>query len=468
MAEEAVKKKGYLFKNPHTFVILCSVLIFVTMLTYIVPAGEYEMREDEASGRMMAVEGTYRRVDQTPVGPFKMVMAIQEGMIDGADIIFLIFFAYGAVSMLVRTGAFYGGIGRILSIFRKNDRPLFIAIFLICAASSATYGLWEETYGLIPAFVAIGIAMGYDGLTGGAVLVLGVGTGFAAAITNPFTIGVAQGIAEVPINSGIGYRIVIFFCYIAVTIWYLMRYVGRVKRDPGSSYVKDIRFSMDDAMSRDTLMALPFTNRHKLAICVFAGGIATLVFGTLRLDWYLNEMSAVFIISMVAIGVIGRLRFGEIADTFIKACGDMIFGAFVVGLARSVAIVMSEGHIIHSVIYYLSNLVGGAHHVVSAIGMVVIQNIVNFFIPSGSGQAAATMPIMAPLADSLGLSRQVAVLAFQFGDGFSNLFWPTAVATECAIMKIPIDRWYKFLAPLFCIWFAMQLIFISIAVMIGY
>ncbi|MDR1965955.1 MAG: TIGR00366 family protein [Synergistaceae bacterium] len=461
-------KKGYLFKNPHTYVILCFVLIFVTITTYIIPAGEYDMAEDEATGRMVAIQGTYHPVEQTPVGPFRMVMAIAEGMIDGADIIFLIFFAYGAVAMLSKIGAFYGGIGRLLAIFGKNDKILFVIILVICAVGGSTYGMWEEIYGLIPAFVAIAIAMGYDGLTGGAVLVLGVGTGFAAATTNPFTLGVAQGIAGVPINSGILYRCAIFVCYLAVTIWYLLRYVSKIKKNPDASLVKGVQFAADDAMGREALMALPFEWHHKLAVLVFAGGVVMLVVGTLKLGWYLNEMSALFIVMMVSIGLIGRLGLGEIADTFIKSCGDMAFGAFVVGLARSIAIVMGEGHIIHSVIYYLSGLVGGVSHVVSALGMLVVQNLVNFFIPSGSGQAAATMPLMAPLADNLGLSRQVAVLAYQFGDGFSNLFWPTAVATECAMMRIPIDKWYKFIAPLFGIWFIMQAAFVVIAVMIGY
>jgi uncharacterized ion transporter superfamily protein YfcC len=463
---EAASKKSYLFKNPHTYVILFFVLIFVTISTYIIPAGEYDMMEDEETGRSIAIQGTYHAVEQTPVGPFRMVMAIQEGMIEGADIIFLIFFAYGAVSMLSKIGAFYGGIGRLLSVF--NERALFVVIIIICAVGGSTYGMWEEIYGLIPAFVAIGIAMGYDGLAGGAVLVLGVGTGFAAATTNPFTIGVAQGIAEVPLNSGLTYRCVIFVCYMAVTIWYFLRYADKVKKDPDASLVKGLRFSTDDAMSREALMALPFNGRHKLAVAVFAGGVVMLVIGTLKLGWYLNEMAALFIIMMILIGLIGRLSLGEIADTFIKSCGDMAFGAFVVGMARSIAIVMGEGHIIHSVIYYLSGLVSGTSHVVSAIGMLIVQNIVNFFIPSGSGQAAATMPLMAPLADNLGLSRQIAVLAYQFGDGFSNLFWPTAVATECAIMRIPIDRWYKFIAPLFGIWFVMQVVFVTIAVIIGY
>jgi uncharacterized ion transporter superfamily protein YfcC len=465
---EDTSKKGYLFKNPHTYVILFFVLIFVTISTYIIPAGEYDMAEDEESGRSIAVQGTYHAVEQTPIGPFRMVMAIQEGMIEGADIIFLIFFAYGAVSMLSKIGAFYGGIGKLLAVFGKNDKALFVAIMVICAIGGSTYGMWEEIYGLIPAFVAIGIAMGYDGLAGGAVLVLGVGTGFAAATTNPFTIGVAQGIAEVPINSGLFYRCVIFVCYLGVTIWYFLRYVNKIKRDPDASLVKGLRFTTNDAMSRDALMALPFNGRHKLAVAVFAGGVVMLVIGTLKLGWYLNEMAALFIIMMILIGLIGRLSLGEIADTFIKSCGDMAFGAFVVGMARSIAIVMGEGHIIHSVIYYLSEWVSGASHMASAIGMLIVQNIVNFFIPSGSGQAAATMPLMAPLADNLGLPRQIAVLAYQFGDGFSNLFWPTAVATECAIMRIPIDRWYKFIAPLFGIWFVLQVAFMAIAVLIGY
>lgn len=464
-----MNKRGKLFlKNPHTYVLLFCMLILVTVTTYIIPAGEYDMAEDPDTGRMVAIAGTYHRVEQTPVGPFQMVVAVQKGMVEAADIIFLIFFAYGALAVLTRTGAFYGGIGALLCVFGERDKLLFLVVIVVCGLASSTFGLWEEVYCLIPAFVAIAIAMGYDGLTGGAALVLGIGTGFAAALTNPFTIGIAQSIAKVPINSGIAYRAVIWLCYMAVTVWYFMRYAGRVKKNPELSLVKDIKFASNENMDRDYLMALPFTARHKLSVLLFAVTVAALINGTLRLGWYLDEMAGLFLILMIAIGLVGGMAPREIADTFIKACGDMAFGALIVGLARSLAIVMTEGRIIHSIVYGLSGAVQGFGLYTAAIGMLVVQNIINFFIPSGSGQAAATMPIMAPLADSLGLERQIAVLAYQFGDGFSNLFWPTAVATECGIMGIPIDRWYRFIAPLFGIWFAMQVAFMLISVMIGY
>lgn len=460
--------KNNFFKNPHTYVLLFFLLILVTIATYIIPAGEFEMTEDPETGRMTAVAGTYHRVDQSPVNPFQMVIAVQKGMVEASDIIFLIFFTYGALAMLTKTGAFYGGIGALLRIFGAKDKLLFLAVMLVCGVASSTFGMWEEVYGLIPAFVAIAIAMGYDGLTGGALLVLSIGTGFAAATTNPFTIGIAQGIAKIPINSGLAYRIVIWVCYMSVTIWYFMRYVNKIKKNPELSLVRDVPFATSSGMDRNSLMTLPFTGRHKAAIALFVAAIVILINGTLRLGWYLDEMAALFIILMIVIGIIGKQSPSDIANTFIKACGEMAFGALIVGLARSLAIVMTDGHIIHTVVFYLSGAVSKFGLYSAAIGMLVVQNVVNFFIPSGSGQAAATMPIMAPLADSLGLERQIAVLAYQFGDGFSNLFWPTAVATECGIMGVPIDKWYRFITPLFGIWLVMQAAFMIISVAIGY
>ena len=465
--EQAVKKKR--FKVPHTYVIIGIILVIVTAMTWLIPAGEFERVEDPATGQTVVVNDSFRFVEQTPVGPFRMIMAIGDGMVNASDIIFFIFFAYGFVYLLIKTGAFYGSIGALSRRLRGSESlifPVFMVMFGICGS---TFGMYEETYGLLPAFIGIAIALGYDGLVGGAAVVLGVATGFAAATLNPFTIGIAQGIAQVPIGSGVGYRIVCLILFEGLAIWYVMRYAKKVKKDPSKSLVRDIQFNVgEEGMTKSKMEALPFTGKHKFIMLLFLATIVILVFGTTQLGWYLSELSALFLIMMIVVGLIGGFGLSQICKLFVEAVSEVIFGALVVGVARSLTIVMTEGNIIDTIVYYMAGALGKAGTEVAAVGMIFVQNILNFFIPSGSGQAAVSMPIMTPLADAIGLNRQIAVLAFQFGDGFSNLFWPTVVATECGLMGIPVERWYKFMTPLFGMMLGLQVVMIVIATMINY
>ena len=221
-------------------------------------------------------------------------------------------------------------------------------------------------------------------------------------------------------------------------------------------------------MSREQMEALPFTARQKGIIGLFVLTIGILVYGTTQLGWYLPQLSALFLVMSFVVGLVGGYNLSQVCVFLVKASSEVIFGALAVGVARSMSIVMEQGNITDTVIYYLTDMLQGLPREVAAVGMVLVQNIINFFIPSGSANAAVTMPIMAPLADSVGLSRQIAVLAYQFGDGFSNIFWPTSVATECGLMGIPIQKWYKFVTPLFGMILALQIIMIVIATMINY
>jgi uncharacterized ion transporter superfamily protein YfcC len=453
---------------PHTFILIGIIVVIATVMTYIVPAGEFDRIEDPNTGRTIVVPDSFHSVEQSPVGIFQMFIAIQKGMMDAADIIFFVFFAYGLVYMLVKTGAFNGAVGALLRKIEGKEKfmiPVFMLFFGICGA---TFGMYEETYGFVPVFMGIAVALGYDALVGAVIVFVGVATGFASAITNPFTIGVAQGIAELPMFSGIGLRIVIWIAFMSLVIWYVMRYAAKVKANPACSLVGDVKFPMIASMKREELLETPFTSRHKLSILLFALTIFLVVFGTIKYGWYIEELSGLFILMMVVIGLASGLNFSQIAEAFVEACSNVVFGALVIGISRTVLIVMQDGCIIDTVVYYLASSVANLSAGIAAAGMVVVQNLINFFIPSGSGQAATSMPIMTPLADLIGLKRQIAVLAFQFGDGFSNLFWPTAVATECGIAGIPIDRWYKFMGPLFVLMLILEFIFIGVAVAIGY
>ncbi|MCK8060100.1 MULTISPECIES: YfcC family protein [unclassified Fusibacter] len=461
-------KKRFKLEVPHTFVILGMIILFAVILTHLVPAGEFDRVLDPVTDREIVVQGSYHSVESNPIGLFDMFIYIQKGMVDSADIIFFIIFAYAMVFMLLKSGSLDAAVGALLR--KIGDKvELLIPVFMIFfGILGATAGLFEEIYGLIPAFLGIAIALGYDAIVGGAIVIVGIGTGFAAAFTNPFTIGVAQGVAGVPMFSGIGFRVLAFIAFQAAVIAYTMNYARKIKKNPELSIVKDVKFSLTDNLSIHELKALKFENRHKISMLAFGLSILLIVVGTLKLGWYIDELAGLFLVLMIVIGFINKKGLNEISEIFVEAAASIAFGALAVGLSRSVLLVMSDGMIIDTMVNSLAGLLVESSAYVSALGMLFLQNLINFIIPSGSGQAATSMPIMAPVADIVGLTRQTAVLAFQFGDGFSNLFWPTIVSVECGLMGIPLNKWYKFMGPLFVIMLVIQVIFMSVAVMINY
>ena len=294
-------------------------------------------------------------------------------------------------------------------------------------------------------------------------------------------IGVGHGTAELADNGvlvvqNVYDRILIFIVFQCIAIFYVMRYARRIKADPTKSFLYGTKLNMSqDGMTREQLMALKM-NKKNIACCVvFLITVFFLVFGTIQWGWYISELSGLFIIAMIVSGVVGGMNANEIAQSFVRAAKDMMFGAMVIGLSRGIVVVLNNGNVIDTIIHGLSTplmtmgeALGNLGHYVTALGMLVVQNIVNFFIGSGSGQASAVMPIMAPLADMVGLTRQTAVLAFQFGDGYSNLFWPSGIFLISGLMGAPADKWFRYVAPLFGMGFILQCIFMVIAVAIGF
>ncbi len=456
------------FRFPHSYVIIFGIIVLVTLLTYIIPAGQFERVVDEVSGRTLVVPGTFQYVEQSPVGPFEMFVCIQQGFIDVADIIFFIVFAYGFVYMLIKNGTFDALIGSMLRGLGNKVGALIPLAMVLFIFLGSTVGILEETYGMIPIFIGLAVAMGYDAIVGSAMVYVGAATGFAAATLNPFTIGVAQTVAGVEIGSGIGYRILCAVIFGGIAIGYTMWYAHRVKKDPTKSLMYGEKMELASSTDRDKLQATYATGRQKACGVLFVLTIAGLLVGTLKFGWYINQLAGLFLIMMIVVGLVGGFGPSKIAETFVESTKGVIFGALVVGLSRGVLIVMNEAQIVDTIVNFLANLLARTSGYLSAVGMLVMQNIINFFIPSGSGQAAVTMPIMAPVSDMIGLSRQIAVLAFQFGDGFSNMFWPTTVCMMCGIMNIPLNKWYKFIAPMFAMMFLAQILLMCGAVAIGY
>ncbi len=460
----AEKKKG--FSLPSTTILLFCIVVVAMILTYIIPSGEYDRVLDEETGYNLVDPESFHYVDNVHVNPFQMFVAIPRGFVGAANVIFLISFGFFWVYSVMQSGALNAGIMRILKS-KMKDNPWFIVImFVVFALAGSTYGEMETVYGLVPVFVAFALALGYDPLVGVAMCYVGVATGFASATTNAFTIGVAQTISELPMFSGLGLRWIIFVVFCAVISLLVLRYAKKVKADPSKSYVADCDFS---GFALDTTEEIPFTGKHKIILLSMIVTVACIVVGSLKLGWYINEMSAVFIISALVVSAIAGFKPEQIKEHLMDAMKEMAVAMAVVGIARAIQVVLTDGMIIDTIVHAFGTLMQGMPAWLTGIMMLVVQNLINFFIPSGSGQAAAIMPIMAPLADVVGLSRQVAVLAYQFGDGYSNMIWPTAsCAIVCGIAHIPLDRWYKFILPLFAVMFVMQCIFIIIATMIGY
>ena len=467
MNEVTEKKKWFeRVKMPHTYVILITILVIMTVLTHIIPAGQYQRVEDPVSGKMIVVPGSFEFVDIKAPGFFDIFLSLQRGYVDAANIMFLIIFAYGFVYMLVKNGTMDAALGTLVRLVGKKVQLMIPITMIVLGALSSTLGIFEEVYGLFPVFVGISVALGYDIVVGGAIVCLGVIIGYASGTFNPYTIGIAQDVAGVEMFSGLGLRVVILVVFELAAILYIMNYARKVKADPTKSIMYGVESEFVQRKSLDELTGAKMNTRQKICLLIFFATLGSLLYGTTQLGWYIDEIAAMFLMMMIITGVVGGYGATKICKTFIKSTQSMVSSMLVVGFTRGILLTMQDAMISDTIVYYLSQLLNGHSQYFSAAGMLAIQNVINFFITGSSSQATITMPIMTPVADIVGVSRQTAVLAYHFGDGFSNMFWPTACALECGLMGVPINKWYKFMTPLFCIMMVLQVVFILISVVV--
>ena len=466
MSDKSTSKQKKKFELPHIFVLLCAIIIVCAVCTWILPAGEFDRSVNEA-GTEMVVPGTYHTVESSPVGPFETVKSIYNGMLNGSGVIFFVFIAYASIGLMISTGAFNGLVAGLLKVLKGKARAIIIPIFIaVLGTASSTIGVFEEAFPFIPIFVGIAIAMGYDAIVGLAIVALGTGLGYSGAVMNPFTVGTAQSIADLPQMSGAGFRIICHLIMIAVASVFTIRYALKIQEHPEKSYVYGDNFSKL-TMNPEAIEKHPFGIREKLVLGVLVAGIAVIVWGTKYKGWYFEDLSGVFLI----MGIISALIMGwgpsTIARKVAQSFSDIAVACMMIGIARGILVVMQSGHIIDTVVYGLSIPLSNLPGWLSGEAMLIVQTLLNFLIPSGSGQAVTSMPIMAPLADLCGISRQISVLAFQFGDGLSNIVWPTAMAPIiCGIAGIKMEKWYKFMVPLFLILLATQGVLIAVSTLV--
>jgi len=463
------------FKVPHTLVVLFGMVILAQILTYVIPAGQFDRVEND-KGRLQVVPGSFHRTPETPaLSPAAFLMAIPKGLSGAHAIILFVFIIGGTFAVLRSTGAVDAGMGALLR--RCGNRPFWLVAggTTLFAAGSSTVGFGEEYYPFVPVLIGMTLALGYDRLTAIAIIMIGYGVGFGAATINPFTTLIAQDIAGLEPASGLWYRLVLFFVFVPIGIHHVWSYAKKVSRDPSASLVADV--SVPDGLSipsRENAEAMgdqaPLTSKQKLILAVVGSAMVLLVFGMSTWHWGLDEMQGVFVALTLIIAVIARMHPNRVAVEFSVGAASLTSVALLIGVARGIQVVLDEGGVVDTMVYGISVPVAQLPGVLSAVGMFFVQTLANFFIPSGSGQAFVTMPIMAPLADLVGVNRQVAVLAFQFGDGFSNILIPTqyVLVGILAMAGVPYDRWLRFILPFMIKIGIAGSIALVVAVLIGY
>ncbi|MDX1705098.1 YfcC family protein [Pseudidiomarina sp.] len=453
-------------KIPHTLVLMMYLMVGALILTWLIPAGEFERTVNDI-GQTVVSAGSYTQLEEQPLlNPLTLFTVIPQALADASGVIFFVLLIGGVMGILRATGMLDAVIGLLLQRFADKTGWLIFGGMLTFGIFSALIGVAEEYLIFVAMLVALCRALKLDGITAMGILIVGYGIGYGLSLFNPFTLLIAQSIAEVPPASGLWYRLVLWVPIFAIGFHHVYRYAKKVAADPSQSLVADIT----PPELTDTKTYPQLNGRHKLILLGFVAVLVLLVYGIVAHGWYLIELSALFLGFGLFAALVSRMGSDSAAQRFIEGASELTATALLIGFARSIAMILEQGQVLDTVIYYMAMPVEafGAHF--GAVSMLIIQSMLNLFIPSGSGQAFVTMPIMVPIADTAGIGRQVAVLAFQMGDGLMNMIVPTnpVLMGILGLAGVPYERWFKFVAPLLVKLLFACAIAMVIAVSIGY
>ena len=457
-------------KLPHTLILIYATVVLTVVATWVVPGGEYQ--RVEKNGRTMPVSGSFQYTARQPQGLAALFVSPARGFVDAAMIIGFCFIVGGVFGIIQKTGAVSVFIHSLAQGFgrRRTLRVLLIpVIMLVFSLGGAVFGMCEETMPFIVIFVPLALSLGYDTITGVAIPFVGAASGFAGAFFNPFTVGIAQGIAGLPLYSGLGYRLGVWAIGTAIAIAFVMLYAERIHRDPSLSLTfeedEELRRSLD--LGAVTEQKVEILGRHKLVLGIFLLGMALLVFGILKYKWYIGEIAGLFLAIGIVSAVAGRLSGEDSARAFTEGAKDMISAALIIGCARAILLVAMDGKILDTILHAMETAIARFHPVVSAQLMFVSQCVINFFVHSGTAQAALTMPIMAPLGDLVGITRQTSVYAFQLAE-YINPILPTSGVTMgvLGLARLRWEKWARWFLPLMLLWMVFGLLSLIPAVLL--
>ena len=409
-------------KVPNTYVIIFALLLLCAVATWLLPGGQY----------VTASDGTlaYEPVDSFPQ-TWQVFTAVYHGFVKQAGIIIFILVVGGAFWLLNATGAVNAGIGRFIARVGKREKWVLVAITLLFSLAGAVFGMSEETIPFVGMVVPLMLSMGYDAFMGMLIVYVASNVGFSSAFLNPFTVGIAQGMADLPLFSGMTYRLICWAFLTLLLVVFVLVYAARTKKAP--------------AVSTEAVVAEPMTGRQMGILSVLGVTVILLVVGVTRWNWYLPEITGLFLLMGLACGLIAGFGANRIAEELMAGAKDILSAALVVGFASGIIVILQDGRVVDSILHAMQEGLDGTGPMASLSAMYGIQAVINFLIPSASAKAAITIPIMAPFADMVGVSRQAMVLAFQFGDGFTNMLTPTSgvLMAALAMARIPYEKWLK-------------------------
>ncbi|WP_222843491.1 YfcC family protein [Roseivirga misakiensis] len=432
-------------KLPHPIVMLFAIIVLTAILSHIIPAGAFE--REIVDGRPRVIPNSYKTIEQTPLSFLDTFLAIPGGFSSAIAIIFVVLSSGIMFGVLEKSGMIENAVGTFIKKLGLERRYLVVVIMTYVFGMLGVFVGYENNIALIPIAAITSLALGGDLMLAAAISVGGVTVGFGLSPFNPYTVGTGHTIAEMPMFSGWLIRSILCFSALTFLAYCNIRYFKKIIKTPEKSLSLGIDTS--GFQLSKPIQEYRMTINNWLILLIFVGGMAFMLFGVFTYKWYINEISATFIMISIAAGIASRMSGRTISETALKAVSVVAPGAFMVGFATSIKVAMEMGSISDTIAFYLAEGLSGLPVYASAVAMSGAQSVINFFIPSGSGQALATLPIMIPVGDVLGLTRQTTILAYQIGDGVTNLLNPTlgGLIAMLAMCRIPFDRWLRFIIP---------------------
>ena len=457
------------FRMPTAYTILFCLILLVALSTWLIPAGSY----DYADG--IPISGSYHAVAPAPQGIGAALKAAFRGFYDAVDVCVFILMVGGFLGVVMKTGAIDAGVSNVITRLQGRENLLITILMLFFGLGGTTYGMWEETMAFFPLLLPIFLAAGYDAVVGVAVILLGAGAGVIASTVNPFATGIAAGFAGVSLGEGIVLRLLEWVAFEAAAIWFVMAYAAKVKKNPSKSVVGvgsgNIHVAMDETV--------PFTPKRKVIMAVFTLTFLLMVYAVIPFDemglslpalgWWFPELSALFLVAGVVIGLIDRMSEEELVETYVAGCADLLGVAFIIGISRGITVLMNDGAITDTVLHWGEQALSGAGAISFTLLVFALYLPLTILIPSSSGLATLSIPIVAPLGKFAGVGGDLVVTAFQSASGLVNIITPTAavVMGALALGHVPYDRWVKYVWKLILWFLLLALAFLVAGVLLG-
>lgn len=462
MKQRLMKEKKR-FQLPHVFVLLSSVALIISVMTYFLPAGSYERVVDELSGRTVVVADSFQFMKNSPVSVMQFLTAYSKAFVNSASIIFMTLVVGGAVGIINRLKILPALLSLIAVKMKHNKIWVIPLLMLFLGLLDSFLGACELCIVFLPIVLPLILDLGFDTITACAVVICGNCVGFVTGMGNPFNTIISQKICGLPLYSAFGYRALCFVIFYVITVLYVVRYAKQIQKNPSLSrtYEKDLELHNEIHVEQTEQLSTRKKAAGFFAISCFLLNIA----GVIKFGWDLPEMTGIFIVMAMGSGLIAGHTLSETSKLFMEGTRDILQGALVICFARTISVLLTEANVIDLLVYYLSKLAASFPAQIAVIGLFAAATITNFFIPSSSGQAAATMPLFSPLGDVLGITQQTSVLASQFGDGWSNTIFPTNASymATLAVGGVNWTDWIAFQMPLFCIWTGVSCVMLFIA-----